>query len=293
MILWRERFKAGGAMALSEIAKGRGCKPSISAEKVKQIVEATVHGKPVGATHWSCRSMARAQGVGVATVHRIWDDHGLQPHRVGTLKLFWERKFVEKLTDVVGLYANPPDKAIVLCCDEEPQVPELDRTQPGLSIKQGRCWTMAHERKRHGSSALFAALDMLDGKVIGQCLARHRHQEFLKFLRQLDREMPKGLVLHLVVDNHASYEHETVKSSLAHRKSRFQLVCIPTSSAWLDMFERWFRDLTDKRIRLGALASVDGLIAAIEEYMTSSNADPHVFVWKASAESILENIEDC
>lgn len=292
VILWRERFEAGGPKALTEIAPGRGRKASISAAKVKQIVEATLHSKPA-ATHWSCRTMAEAQGVGVTTVHRIWDDHGLQPHRVENFKLSRDRQFVEKLTDVVGLYTNPPDKAIVLCFDEKPQIQALDRTQPGLPIKKGRCGTMTHDYKRHGTTTLFAALNMLDGKVVGQCLARHRHQEFLKFLRHLDSEMPKGLKLHLIVDNYSTHKHNSVNRWLASRQRRFQLHFIPTSSSWLNVVERWFRELTDKRIRRGAFASVPDLIAAIEEYRAHSNADPHVFVWKASVESILEKIARC
>jgi len=293
VILWRQRFEAGGPKALTEIAEGRGRKRSISAGKVKQIVAATLHTKPVAATHWSRRTMAKAHGVSSSTVHRIWDDHGLQPHRVETFKVSRDRKFVEKLTDVVGLYTNPPDKAIVLCFDEKPQIQALDRTQPGLRLKKGRCGTMTHDYKRHGTTTLFAALNMLDGKVIGQCLARHRHQEFLKFLRHLDREMPKGLKLHLIVDNYSTHKHDTVERWLARRPRRFQLHFIPTSSSWLNLVERWFRELTDKRIRRGAFASVPELITAIDEYLANSNADPHVFVWKASAESILAKIASC
>ena len=293
VILWRERFEAGGAVALTEIQKGRGRRRTIPASKVKAIVEATLHSTPPAATHWSCRTMAKAQGVSPATVNRIWDEHGLQPHRVENFKLSRDRKFVEKLTDVVGLYLDPPEKAIVLCFDEKPQIQALDRSQPGLPIKKGRCGTMTHDYKRNGTTTLFAALNMLDGKVIGQCLPRHRHQEFLKFLRHLDREMPQGLKLHLIVDNYSTHKKDTVKRWLERRKRRFQLHFIPTSSSWLNMVERWFRELTEKRIRRGAFASVPDLIAAINEYLAYSNADPHVFVWKASAESILEKIARC
>jgi len=216
-------------------------------------------------------------------VQRIWDDHSLQPHRVENFKLSRDRKFVEKLTDVVGLYMDPPDKAIVLCVDEKSQIQALDRTQPGLPLKKGRCATMSHDYKRNGTTTLFAALSMLDGKVIGQCLARHRHQEFLKFLRHLDREMPKGLKLHLIVDNYGTHKHPVVTRWLESRQCRFELHFIPTSSSWLNMVERWFRNLTDQRIRRGAFAGVPDLIAAIEEYLQVTNKDPHVFVWTASA----------
>lgn len=292
MILWRERFEAGGAAALTKIEKGRGRKRTIPADKVKAIVEATLQTPPPGATHWSCRTMAKAQGVSAATVQRIWDDHGLQPHRVETFKLSRDRKFVEKLTDVVGLYLNPPEKAAVLCLDEKSQVQALDRTQPGLPLKKGRCGTMTHDYKRHGTTSLFAALNMLDGKVIGQCQARHRHQEFLKFLRHLDREMPKGLTLHLILDNYGTHNHEKVRAWLA-KHPRFQLHFVPTSSSWLNMVERWFRELTDKRLRRGSFASVDDLIAAIEEFLKTWNEDPKPFVWTASLESILEKLARC
>lgn len=292
VILWRERFEAGGAAALTKIEKGRGRKRTIPADKVKAIVEATLQTPPPGATHWSCRTMAKAQGVSAATVQRIWDDHGLQPHRVETFKLSRDRKFVEKLTDVVGLYLNPPEKAAVLCLDEKSQVQALDRTQPGLPLKKGRCGTMTHDYKRHGTTSLFAALNMLDGKVIGQCQARHRHQEFLKFLRHLDREMPKELTLHLILDNYGTHNHEKVRAWLA-KHPRFQLHFVPTSSSWLNMVERWFRELTDKRLRRGSFASVDDLIAAIEEFLKTWNEDPKPFVWTASLESILEKLARC
>jgi transposase len=293
VMLWRQRFETGGSKALTEIAKGRGRKHSIPADKVKAIVEATLHTKPPAATHWSTRSMAKAHGVSHATVQRIWDDHSLQPHRVEHFKLSRDRKFVEKLTDVVGLYMDPPDKAIVLCIDEKSQIQALDRTQPGLPLKKGRCATMTHDYKRNGTTTLFAALSLLDGKVIGQCLARHRHQEFLKFLRHLDREMPKGLKLHLIVDNYGTHKHPVVTRWLESRQCRFELHFIPTSSSWLNMVERWFRNLTNQRIRRGAFAGVPDLIAAIEEYLQVTNKDLHVFVWTASAEAILEKIARC
>ncbi len=210
VILWRERFQTGGPQALTETRPGRGRKPTISAAKIKAIVAATTQTTPPGQTHWSCRSMAAAQGVSAATVQRIWDAHGLQPHRTRPFKLSTDPLFCEKLTDVVGLYLNPPEKALVLCVDEKSQIQALDRTQPSLPMKRGRAGTMTHDYKRNGTTTLFAALSTLDGSVVGQCLPRHRHQEFLKFLRTLDRELPGELDLHLILDNYQTHKHADV-----------------------------------------------------------------------------------
>jgi transposase len=293
VISCRERFQRGGPQALTEVAKGRGRKPSIPASKVIEIVHATLHTTPPAATHWTCRSMAKVQGVSAATVQRIWDDHNLQPHRVETFKLSRDPRFVEKLTDVVGLYMNPPEKAIVLCLDEKSQIQALDRTQPGLPLKKGRCGTMTHDYKRNGTTTLFAALSMLDGSVIGQCFGRHRHQEFLKFLRKLDRDLPTGLTLHLILDNYGTHKHPDVQAWLDQRQKRFQLHFTPTSSSWLNLIERWFGELTEKRIRRGTFGSVPELIAAIQEYLEVHNEEPKIFTWTASAETILEKIAHC
>jgi transposase len=292
VILWRQRFLEGGPEALTKDAPGRGRKPSIPAAKVQQIVEATLQTKPSAATQWSVRSMAAAQGLSPATVQRIWDAHGLQPHRTRTFKLSRDKRFVEKLTDVVGLYLNPPDRALVLCVDEKSQIQALNRTQPGLPMKKGRCGTMTHDYKRNGTTTLFAALNVLEGTVIGQCMARHRHQEFLKFLRRLDREFVPDLDLHLIVDNYGTHKEPTVKNWLA-RHPRFHLHFIPTSSSWLNLVERWFRELTDKRIRRGSFFSVKELQAAIEEYLQQNNRQPKPFVWTASVEKILDKISRC
>lgn len=289
VLLWRKRFAAVGPPGLTEIKEGRGRKPTISAKKIKEIVEATLHSKPKGATHWSCRTMARVQGVSPATIQRIWDAHGLQPHRVRTFKLSRDRQFVEKLTDVVGVYMNPPDKAVVLCIDEKSQIQALDRTQPGLPLKKGRCGTMTHDYKRNGTTTLFAALNVLEGTVIGQCFSRHRHQELLKFLRRLDGEFPHDLDLHLILDNYGTHKHPKVQRWLT-RHSRFQLHFIPTSSSWLNLVERWFRELTDKRIRRGVFRSVKELIKAIQEFLDNYNDDPKPFVWTASVSKILEKV---
>lgn len=292
VILWRQRFLSGGPAALAEEEPGRGRKAGVSAEKVKQIVEATLHSHPAAATHWSVRTMAAAQGVSPATVQRIWDAHGLQPHRTETFKLSRDKRFVEKLTDVVGLYMNPPDKALVLCFDEKSQIQALDRTQPGLPLKKGRCGTMTHDYKRHGTTTLFAALNVLEGTVIGECMARHRHQEFLKFLRKIDRETPADLTLHLVLDNYSAHKHDAVSRWLK-RHSRFQLHYTPTSSSWLNLVERWFREITDKRIRRGSFHSVADLEHAIGEYLEHNNQQPRPFVWTASVAKILEKVGRC
>jgi len=226
---WRARFGEEGLGLFGPIRRGRGRKPSIPAEKVEAIVHATLHEKPPGETHWSCRTMAAAQGVSPATVQRIWSAREIKPHRVETFKLSNDKRFEEKLVDVVGLYLNPPENAIVLCMDEKSQIQALDRTQPSLPMKKGRAGTMTHDYKRNGTTTLFAALDVLTGEVIGQCLPRHRHEEFLKFLRTIDRQVPKGLQIHLILDNYSTDKHDNVKRWLA-KHPRFQLHFTPTSS---------------------------------------------------------------
>ena len=291
-IMWRKRFAQGGPGALTEVKEGRGRKRTISAQKIEEIVIATTQTTPPGETHWSCRSMAKAQGVSPATVQRIWDAHGLAPHRVRAFKLSNDPRFTEKLTDVVGLYLNPPEKALVLCVDEKSQIQALDRTQPSLPMKRGRAGTMTHDYKRNGTTTLFAALNTLDGSVIGQCLPRHRHQEFLKFLRRLDREFPGELELHLIVDNYRTHKHANVNAWL-EKHPRFHLHFTPTSSSWLNLVERWFRELTEKAIRRGVFHGVPDLIAAIEGYLKAHNDDPKPFVWTASIDSILEKVGRC
>ena len=292
VILWRERFASGGPAALLEDEPGRGRKPTISAARVKEIIEATLHTRPANATHWSVRTMAAAQGVSPATVQRIWDAHGLQPHRTETFKLSRDTHFIEKLTDVVGLYLNPPEKALVLCFEEKSQIQALDRTQPGLPMKKGRCGTMTHDYKRHGTTTLFAALNVLDGTVIGECMPRHRHQEFLKFLRKLDRETPPRLGLHLILDNYAAHKHEDVVRWLKKHR-RFTFHYTPTSSSWLNLVERWFRDITDKRIRRDSFRSVAELVDSINAYLNQSNLQPKPFIWTASVQQILDKVGRC
>ena len=286
---WRVRFGEQGLALFGPIKQGRGRKPSIPEEKVREIVQATLHEKPEAETHWSCRTMATAQGVSAATVQRIWSARGLRPHRVKTFKLSNDKRFEEKLVDVVGLYLNPPENAIVLCMDEKSQIQALDRTQPSLPIKKGRAGTMTHDYKRNGTTTLFAALDVLTGSVIGQCLPRHRHNEFLKFLRTIDREVPKGLQVHLILDNYSTHTHPNVKNWLA-KHPRFHLHFTPTSSSWLNLVERYFGKLTDKAIRRGIFTSVPDLITAIEAYLKHTNDNPQPFKWTATTEQILEKV---
>lgn len=292
VLQWRNRFDSEGVDALTRIRPGRGRKPEISRKQVEAIIHDTLHVKPEGATHWSRRMMAKRHGVGATTIQKIWDAHGLQPHRVKTFKLSTDPKFIDKLTDIVGLYLNPPDKAAVICVDEKSQIQALDRTQPGLPMKRGRCGTLTHDYKRHGTTSLFAALDVLSGKVVGACYERHRHQEFLKFLRRLDRAFPKPKTLHLILDNYGTHNHPNVKAWLA-KHPRFRLHFTPTSSSWLNLIERWFAELTNKRLRRGAFTSVGDLVSAINEFVKTHNKDPKPFVWTASVEQILRKVEKC
>ena len=290
--LWRERFAEAGPQGLWEIAAGRGRKPTYSTDKINAIVQATVQTKPKGMTHWSCRQMAQAQGVSKSTVSNIWRSHQLKPHRIRSFKLSRDAKFLEKLTDVVGLYLNPPDQALVLCVDEKTQIQALDRTQPGLPFKKGRLGTMTHDYKRNGTTCLFAALEVLQGKVVGECYARHRHQEFLKFLRRLDTEFPGDIPLHLVMDNYGTHKHPNVKAWLK-RHPRFVSHFVPTSSSWLNLVERWFGELTAKAVRRGSFASVDDLKSAIDEFLHAWNKNPKPFVWTATVESIQAKLARC
>lgn len=290
--LWRERFLALRVAGLEKDAPRPGRVPRISEAKIRAVLDATLHTTPPAATHWSTRTMAAVQGLSEATVRRIWRQHRLQPHRTKTFKLSRDKRFVEKLCDVVGLYLNPPDKALVLCVDEKSQIQALDRTQPGLPLKRGRCGTLTHDYKRHGTTTLFAALSLLDGRVIGDCMPRHRHQEFIRFLKQIDAATPPVLDLHLIVDNYGTHKHPRVQTWL-QRHPRVHLHFTPTSSSWLNLIERWFRDLTTKRLRRGSFTSVADLIAAIREYLAHHNQNPRVFVWNASVEQTLTKIAKC
>src|SRR6266446_764112 len=283
---WQDRFITHGLAGLQRDATRRGRKPPLAASVIEKVVHMTLHEKPPAATHWSARRLAKAAGISHTSVQRNWSAHGLKPHLVKTFKLSNDKRFVEKVQDDVGLYLDPPDKAIVFAVDEKSQIQALDRTQPGLPMKKGRAGTMTHDYKRNGTTTLFAALDVATGRVIGQCMKRHRHQEWLKFLRMIDRNTPLRLDVHLIADNYATHKHPKVKAWLK-RHPRFHLHFVPTSSSWLNMVERWFRDLTDKQIRRGVFKSVADLIAAIQAYIQRHNQSPKPFVWTAKAEDII------
>jgi transposase len=290
--LWRERFSQEGLKGLWEVGSGRGRKATYGPERVKAVIDATLQSKPKGQTHWSCRLMAASQGISKSTVNNFWKSHNIKPHRTKTFKLSRDPKFLEKLTDVVGLYLNPPDQAIVLCVDEKSQIQALNRTQPGLPLKKGRCGTMTHDYKRNGTTTLFAALDLLQGKVIGDFHKRHRHQEFLKFLRRIDREFADGRALHIVMDNYGTHGTAEVKTWLRKHR-RFVIHYVPTSCSWLNLIERWFAELTNKRIRRDSFFSVDDLIAAINQFLAAWNQNPKPFVWTATVDSILAKLARC
>jgi len=287
--LWRKRVHERGIGEVWQIASGRGRKPRFDQAQQDRIIEATLQSKPPGMTHWSCRLMAEAQGVSKNTVNRLWQLHNIKPHLSSTFKLSRDAHFLEKLADVVGLYLNPPEKALVLCLDEKSQIQALDRTQPGLPLKRGRCGTMTHDYKRNGTTTLFAALNVLDGKVIGECHGRHRHQEWLRFLRRLDNEFPSRLKLHLVMDNYGTHKEPHVQRWLK-KHPRFVCHFVPTSSSWLNLVERWFRELTDKAIRRGSFVSVPDLKKAIDEFMKGWNQNPKPFIWTATVGDIVEKI---
>lgn len=289
---WRRRFARSGVPGLLKDARRPGRKKAVAPETIKRVVETTLHTTPPAATHWTVRTMARAQGLSRMTVQRIWKQHGLQPHRVETFKLSRDLHFVEKLRDVVGLYLDPPDKALVLSVDEKSQIQALDRTAPLLPMRPGIPARQTHDYKRHGTTTLLAALSLLDGKVIGECLPRQRSREFIRFLATLDRKTPPKLDLHLIVDNSNTHKSPPVIRWL-RRHPRFHLHFIPTSSSWLNMVERWFGELTRKRIRRGTFGSVKELIAAITEYLQTSNDAPTRFVWTKDADMILDKIRRC
>ena len=282
---WRRRFAEHRLEGLVDRA-GRGRKRTYDEQAVEQIIEDTLHRTPAQATHWSTRTMAEHAGVSHTTVQRLWHAHELKPHLLRTFKLSNDKRFVEKLRDVIGLYLNPPEHALVLCVDEKSSIQALDRTQPGLPMKKGRAGTATHDYKRHGTTTLFAALNVLEGTVIGKCYKRHRHNEYLRFLREIERQTPEGLDVHLIVDNYATHKHERVKRWFA-RHPRFHAHFIPTSSSWLNLVERFFREITDRRIRRGVFRSVRELTKAIYDYLEHYNEKPKPFVWTKTAEQIL------
>jgi len=287
---WRNRFLELGMAGLEKDAPRAGRAPSISAAKVKQVIRKTTQEKPANATHWSTRSMAVAVDLSPATVRRIWHKHGLKPHLVTTFKVSSDPLFAEKLEAIVGLYLNPPEHALVLCCDEKSQIQALDRTQPGLPLKRGRAGTMTHDYKRNGTATLFAALNTFDGKVISLCQDRHRHQEWLRFLRLVNDATPDHKQLHLIVDNYATHKHPTVQRWLK-RHPRFHIHFTPTSASWLNMVERFFRDLTVNRLRRGVFRDVMELVTAIDDYVDHHNQHPKPFIWTPTATDILEKVK--
>ena len=292
VLLWRNRYAKVGVAGLLKDAPRPGRKKKIAAKQVEAIVNATLRTTPRDATHWSSRTMARAHGVSPATVQRIWRAHGLQPHRTETFKLSRDPDFVKKLRDVVGLYLNPPEKALVLCVDEKSQIQALDRTAPILPLRPGMPARQTHDYIRNGTTTLFAALNVLDGTVIGTCKPHHRHSEFISFLESIDRSTPRRRELHLILDNYRTHKHPKVKEWLEVHP-RFHLHFVPTSSSWLNLVERWFAEITRKRIRRGTFRSVPALTKVIYAYLRENNRDPSPFIWTASAASILRKIKHC
>jgi transposase len=287
---WRNRFLDGGLVALDKDAPRPGRLSTITPAKIQEVIRKTTQEKPINATHWSTRVMAKAAKLSEKSVRRIWHKHGLKPHLSRTFKVSNDPQFAEKLEAIIGLYLNPPEHAIVLCADEKSQIQALDRTQPGLPLKKGRCGTMTHDYKRNGTATLFAAMSTLDGTVISMCDDRHRHQEWLKFLRVIDYVTPPGKDLHLIADNYATHKHPNVQKWLA-RHPRFHVYFTPTSSSWLNMVERFFRDLTEQRLRRGVFRDVEELIMAMGDYIDKHNDNPKPFVWTAKASDILEKVK--
>lgn len=287
---WRKRYLTAGWKGLEKDAPRPGRTPKITPAVIRDVVEKTTQHTPDNATHWSTRTMAAATGLSDSSVLRIWHAHGLKPHLLDTFKVSRDPLFTEKLETIVGLYLNPPEHAIVLCADEKSQIQALDRTQPGLPLKRGRGQTMTHDYKRNGTATLFAALNTLDGTVIGMCQERHRHQEWLKFLKVLDKVTPPDKQLYLIVDNYATHKHAAVQRWLL-RHPRFNIHFTPTSASWLNMVERFFRDLTQNRLRRGVFRDLEELIMAVETYIDRHNENPKPSVWTASATDILEKVK--
>jgi transposase len=287
--LWRGRYLQLGMAGIQKDASRPG-RPRKDRRQVEQkIIEKTTQTTPKNATHWSTRTLAAEMGVDHVFVHRVWTAHGLQPHRVRTFKLSNDPDFVKKVTDVVGLYLNPPEHALVFSADEKSQIQALDRTQPGLPIKKGRCGTMTHDYKRNGTTTLFAAIEILEGNVIAECMPRHRHREWIRFLKRIDTESPQGFDIHLIADNYATHKHSKVQRWLA-RHPRFHMHFIPTSSSWLNIIERFFRDITTKRIRRGSFTSVEELQKAIHDYIEEHNQNAKPFIWTAEADKIIAKV---
>ena len=290
--LWRRRFAQAGVVGLVKDAPRPGRRLTLTPERIANVVDATLHTTPPDATQWSVRTMAKAQGLSHAMVHRIWRAHGLQPHRVETFKLSRDPHFVKKLRDVVGVDLHPPDKALVFCVDEKPQVQALDRTEPVLPLRKGVPARQTHDYIRHGTTNLFAALNVLDGTVLARCAPKKRHTEFLAFLNQLDRSVPPRPAVHLILDNYGTHTHPKVEAWFeAH--PRYQRHFVPTSASWLNLVERWFAEITRKRIRRGTFRSVPDLIRTIDAYVSHHNRHAKPFLWTATAATILRKVRHC
>ena len=287
--LWRGRFMALGVNGLLKDAPRPGRTPAISATIVSEVIAKTTQSTPANATHWSRSTMACAMSISASTVGRIWRVNGLKPHRVDTFKVSNDPNFADKLEAIVGLYLNPPEHALVLSVDEKSQIQALDRTQPGLPMKKGRGQTMTHDYKRNGTTTLFAALNPANGEVYGLCQQKHRHQEWLKFLRMIDQTVAADKEIYLICDNYATHKHERVQRWLEAHK-RFHVRFTPTSSSWLNMVERFFRDLTQNRLRRGVFQDLEQLIMAIGEYIDGHNQNPKPIIWTAKASDILEKV---
>jgi transposase len=290
VLLWRRRFSEQGLAGILEDKPRSGRPRSITPAKEAAIVEATRHSQPKNATHWTVRTMARHYGVSPASVQRIWKSYHLQPHRLEHFKFSNDPDFVHKVRDIVGLYLNPPDQALVFSVDEKSQIQALNRTQPILPLRPGLPERQTHDYERHGTTTLFAALNVLDGSVIGCCQPRHRHQEFLRFLERLDAAINPALAVHIVLDNYGTHKHPKVKSWFAAHP-RYHLHFTPTGASWLNQIERWFAEITAKRIRRGSFVSVKELIAAIEAYIREHNKSPKPFVWCATPNSIVKKVK--
>ncbi len=287
--LWLDRYDADGIEALVQDRPRSGRPRRITAEDEAEIIRKTLHETPKDATHWSCRLMAKEVGAHSSTISRIWRAHGLQPHRIATFKLSTDPEFVEKLRDVVGLYVEPPQRAVVFAFDEKSQIQALDRTQPGLPLKKGRAGTMTHDYKRHGTTTLFAALDIATGEVLHECMPRHRHQEFLRFLRKIERSVPAELDIHVILDNYATHKHAAVRAWLEkHPRVHFHFT--PTSASWLNLVERFFAELTNRQLKRLAVNSVHQLIDTITRYIDRRNENPKPFVWTASPNAIITKV---
>lgn len=287
---WRKRYTASGIEGIRQDAPRPGRKPKISSHKVAKVIKLTTQTTPENATHWSQSLMAKKVGVSMSSVGRIWKSHGLKPHRVRSFKLSNDKAFAEKLEAIIGLYLSPPENALVLSCDKKSQIQALDRTQPGLPMKKSRAATMTHDYKRNGTTTLFAALNTLTGEVLGTCAQRHRHQEWLTFLRKINQSTPKDKEIHIICDNYATHKHPKVKSWLRYHK-RFHVHFTPTSASWLNMVERFFRELTEKQLRRGVFSSVKELQESVMTFIEKHNKAPAPYIWTKSATDILEKVK--